>query len=140
MRQFKRIKSMDERNALVTDAGLRDQEWRAYVEAQRIKEVAEFSEAYTKWYEACERDPAWPSRRGGAYFRIPNTTQMSSAKALILERYALWVRETNGHPLMPLDSPFQWGPYSQLYGYHPPYQPFMPEIDNIFVRKRNLDM
>lgn len=140
MRRFKRIKSMDERNALVTDAALRDRQWQAYVDSKIRQQVLEFTVAYDKWYEAVFEDPNWMDRRAGVFFRIDTNTELSAAKFTIIERYRLWVQEEPGADIVPLESVFQWGPESRIYGFRSGYEPDIPESEDIFVRKRTRDM
>ena len=131
---------MDERNALVTDRALRDAQWKAHVDLLRVQEVLAFVNAYDHYYQLVEAQPTFAFQPAGAYFRIPIEINLMSAKAEILQSYYLMFRETPDFPPLPLLDVSDWGPTTQIFGYHPPYEKYLPETMVPLNQKRVRDM
>jgi hypothetical protein len=120
---------------MVNDPEYRRAELRRIQEEARKREVEEFILAYERAYSAVELLPQFIASPAGAYFPIPINVYLKSAQASIIRLgYRLYAPDPLGH-LVNVQTPFDWDPLGQVYGYHPPtpievaerYDPFNPE-------------
>jgi hypothetical protein len=135
MRAFRRNLNYAQRTRMLDDPEFRRSELRRIQEEARLREVADFVQAYHIAYSRVELLPQFLASRAGAYFPIPGNVYLKAAQASILDAgYTLFVQDVLGH-LVNVQTPFDWDPLAQVWGYHPPleievaerYDPFNPE-------------
>lgn len=120
MRRVKRIRSIDERNALVDDQALRQARMAAYIEERRKEEVLGFTLAYNEGWASLDNDFGFIAGRRGKYFYIDYTVTMQSARAVLSDYYNNLFQSPDGVTMQPIFGVFDWDPAIPTYGWRKP--------------------